>query len=106
MTCDEADGLLCDYINRRLDTAGNSAMAVHLAKCPACRKEAAALIRLRGELQKCAEEPSESVLLYIEKIFVKRTVLQIVTDALSPVAEVLKLTRSVLNLAAVAAENT
>ncbi len=54
MQCDEARPLLDAYVDAELPAAESAALREHLAGCPQCRPEAAAIERLRDEIRRAA----------------------------------------------------
>lgn len=58
--CEKISDKLTDYINRRLTREENSEIVIHLAACPGCRKEAAALFKIRDlEQSELADVPGD-----------------------------------------------
>jgi anti-sigma factor RsiW len=54
MRCEDARPLLDAYVDAELPAAESAALREHLARCPQCRPEAAALERLRDEIRHAA----------------------------------------------------
>jgi anti-sigma factor (TIGR02949 family) len=54
MQCDEARPLLDAYVDAELPAAARAALREHLALCPQCRPEAAAIERLRDAIRRAA----------------------------------------------------
>ena len=60
MKCDEAQRLLSEALDGRLDESGRSRLAEHVAQCPSCAKEEQRLRRLNSILGAWEVEPAPS----------------------------------------------
>lgn len=102
--------LLC-YVNRRLGAEERSAVILHIARCPSCREELAALLRLKALCDSSLPEPPPA---FADGMFAlvraaeetKKTEdplarsLRAVRESFAAVDGVLRLTRRAVGLAA------